>query len=79
MEAPKEIYILTSKTPDGGLGSSYHHHPIETTKTESIKYIRADKVVDRDALMIYLNEQEKFMACGARISIRDIIDKIESL
>ena len=42
MEAPKEIYILKTKAPDGGLGSSYHLHPIETEKTTSVKYIRAD-------------------------------------
>lgn len=42
MEAPKEIYILTTKTPNGGFGISYHLHQIETKKTESIKYIRAD-------------------------------------
>ena len=41
MEAPKEIYLFQSKN-DGNVGVAHHKHPVETEKTTSIKYIRAD-------------------------------------
>ena len=81
MEAPKEIYILKTKASDGGFGSSYHNHPIETERTESIKYIRADKAVDKEALLewakdTYLRENASAIR---KVCYKQLIEKIESI